>query len=484
MPQSHSLYHSGSGTTQDPYLICSIQQWQALSANSSDWSRSFKLGAHLSFSTFTAANFPFVGDSTTPFSGSLNGAGFTLSDASLTSSSAQILALFPRASGSPTIENLTISNFSLGSSNQVAALVGVQAAGGTLVIRNISVSGITLRYQSSSGNGGLVASSTGSVQIQNIAGSNIILDPTAGAWNTGGLVGNCSAQCTFTDVSLDAIRFRSPWPGFSFNRYGGLAGSVTGVTATGIRLTNLDLRGYDGAIFVGGLFGMIMASSPVAISDTAVQGSVTGTTSVGGLIGGGGSNSLSITRSKFIGNLPFNSVAITGTAGGLVGDWSTSNSAVSIETSFARVSLAQMGATASVGGLFGQISVTGTAQLSIADSYAQSTLTASTGTPSISGFGQASGATVNIQRSYAVSALTSTGTKGCTLLTTAGITTLTISDVWYDQSICTHGDTATGNHANVFGDTTTNMQPASAFPNWNNGFWVFSLNSYPRLTWE
>ena len=130
-------YQSGAGTSSDPYIICSLNQWKVLAATSSDWSKHFKLQANLDFTGLTTSTFPFVGTSGARFTGSLDGGGYKMSNLTLSSGSSQYLAIFPYTDGSVSFSNLTIENVTLTTAGSLGALVADHASG-TLGISNLT----------------------------------------------------------------------------------------------------------------------------------------------------------------------------------------------------------------------------------------------------------------------------------------------------------------------------------------------------------
>ena len=68
---------AGSGTEADPYIIITPAQWNEIN---NDLTAHYKLGADISIGTTTTS----IGTITTPFSGVLDGNGYTISDISFT----------------------------------------------------------------------------------------------------------------------------------------------------------------------------------------------------------------------------------------------------------------------------------------------------------------------------------------------------------------------------------------------------------------
>ncbi len=93
-------YGGGSGTAEDPYLIYSAEQMNAIGANMDDWDSHFKLMADIDLSGYTGTDFNIIGKDLHPaFTGVFDGNGHTISNFSYTSSKGDYKGLFRYVSG-------------------------------------------------------------------------------------------------------------------------------------------------------------------------------------------------------------------------------------------------------------------------------------------------------------------------------------------------------------------------------------------------
>jgi filamentous hemagglutinin family protein len=260
----------------------------------------------------TAGGFIPIGSNSNNFTGSFDGAGYTINSLTINRPAPGYDGLFGVSTGA--IQNVGLVGGSVTGGNTGAlvalnygsitnsyATVDVNGSGKTGGLVGINVGTITNSY--ATGNvsggtyvGGLVGRNAGSISAShatgNVSGSNYV----------GGLVGyalygdtsNSYASGVVTGVSMVGGLI-----GFSLN------GIVTGSYASG------NVSGGDR---VGGLVGQNYGfGSQGSISYSYATGVVTGTTNAGGLVGS--NNGATISNSYATGN-----VAGTSNVGGLVGD--------------------------------------------------------------------------------------------------------------------------------------------------------------------
>lgn len=88
---SASAFTHGSGTLQDPYWIESASDWSALVLYSPYWSQHFKLTANIDLSGLSSVK---VATKTIPFTGSLDGQDFTISNFTIDKTTFDYVGLF------------------------------------------------------------------------------------------------------------------------------------------------------------------------------------------------------------------------------------------------------------------------------------------------------------------------------------------------------------------------------------------------------
>lgn len=256
----------GSGTQADPYQMGSLANINWLTQNDSEWDKHYKLMSNIDLSELDLwgeNGFSPIGNSTTRFTGSFDGNGYTLSNLTIADDTNGSLGLFGEARNA-TFENITISNASIEGGN---VYLGILLGFGNIVtITSSSVSGTITGVGQAGGIAGTVWTGT-----LNRLKSEAIVNGTGG--QIGGIIGAGSS------VQLSQSYF---------------TGNVRGVSS-----------------YVGGLIGY--SSANTSVENSFSSGKIEGTNIVGGLVGGNTSNS-SITNSysisKVIGNT--NTGAITG----------------------------------------------------------------------------------------------------------------------------------------------------------------------------
>ena len=474
-----SGYSAGTGSTADPYIICTAAQWNAIGPKPGDWSKSFKLGKNIDLSSIT---YNMIGSSANPFSGRINGNGKTISG--LTQNLSSDNGGLIRVAAGATVSDLTVSGFSIEistASHPAGFFVG--EATGPLVFSNVRVASSTfLRTDTATSYaGGLVGDSSSSIQVNTATIQSVDLFASSIAGVHGGVVGRADTLIA-TDVTITGLRT------FDGTFYPLDTGGVAGVILNSLNLnraviTSSSLRANS---LAGGLVGSFSAGSGI-IQNSQVSNMtlLRGFTGVGGIVGGhvatvniqncgvstniiGGSNthggglvgvsngSLSIDSSYYVGALSGNAST---NLGGLLGIQAVAGS-ISISNSYARGSVTATiagGNTANLGGLIGQLNAGGGDALTVTNSYAANTVTSAPA--AASGFGCGVGSALS------------------------GTTTFAAS--FYD-TICTHAGYTGGAIANFTAQATVSMQTPATFTGagWSTSFWTLPASSYPKVFWE
>lgn len=287
-PPVGAQYGGGTGGSDDPYLIYTTEQMNAIGANQNDWDKHFKLMADIDLSQYAGKTFNIIGTGdNSAFRGIFDGNGKTISR--FTSTKRDYTGLFGYIKDSNAeIKNLGLRNPNVnaeGGSN-VGSLVGYLDEGN---ITNCYVEGG--RVEGKKDIGGLVG--------YNIAGEIkgcYTTNRVSGDDEIGGLVGyhrgiidNCYAAGT---VSGD--------------RY---IGGLVGRNNSGL-ITNSTTS--DGVSGEGSYIGALVGNNSGTVANCSAWGDVLGGRTVGGLVG---TNSGTITCSYANG-----SVSAESYAGGLVGN--------------------------------------------------------------------------------------------------------------------------------------------------------------------
>ena len=90
---AQAKYGGGTGEPNDPYLICTAEQMNAIGAEPNDWDKHFKLVANVDLSAYTETDFNIIGD-WRPFTGVFDGNGHTVSNFRCISTEPGYLGLF------------------------------------------------------------------------------------------------------------------------------------------------------------------------------------------------------------------------------------------------------------------------------------------------------------------------------------------------------------------------------------------------------
>ncbi len=210
---------------------------------------------------WSGQGFASVGDASTPFTGSFDGAGHTINSLVIDTPSADAVGLFGVVQGG-SIRNVTLTSADVAGNLDVGQLVGINDGG---IISQAHVNGTT-----------------------------------AGTSRIGGLIGRAIGDSTVSDSSSTGT------VNDTGSRAGGLIGENNSATSSINR--SFSTSTVNGTTQVGGLVGYQVGD----IFDAYARGDVNGTTEAGGLIGriDGGTVSRVYSRGRVSG---------TGSLGGLVG---------------------------------------------------------------------------------------------------------------------------------------------------------------------
>ncbi len=289
---AQAQYGGGSGTAEDPYLIYTAEQMNAIGAN---LRKHFKLMADIDLSSYTGTDFNLIGTWDNAFWGVFDGNDHTILNFSYKYRvDRDATALFSGVGPWGRIKDLALigPNVDAGAGENVGALAGhnmgtitgCYAHGGSVSGRNYvgglvgdnvgtiincyftgSVSGDKAGYSASRYVGGLVGFCGGT--ITNCYATAVV----TGDEQVGGLAGNGS---TITESYASGSVSGSGY-------VGGLAGYGGGTMTNCYSLASVS--GYE---WVGGLVGLNGGTYSVStITNCYASGTVTGTKNVGGLVG-------------------------------------------------------------------------------------------------------------------------------------------------------------------------------------------------------
>ncbi|RLM53518.1 PGF-pre-PGF domain-containing protein [Halobellus sp. Atlit-31R] len=303
-PPSGLLYAGGNGTVTSPYQI---ETWQHLDAVRQNLGANFTLVADLNASTAgydtvasASANgdrgFEPIGNQTTPFTGSFDGNGSTISDLFIDRENANYVGLFGRINDGR-IENVSVENVTIVGSTFVGGLVGLN-----------DNSEVTASYATGNVSASSASSIVGGLVGQNQNGATVRESYATGAVNgsdrVGGLVGlndNSEVTVSYATGNLSGSEY-----------VGGLVGDNNGGEVT----VSYATGDVDGSEFVGGLVGQ--NQNGATISESYAVGAVNGST-VGGLVGSNAAtvsnsywNTKTTNQESSAGGIPLTTAQMTG----------------------------------------------------------------------------------------------------------------------------------------------------------------------------
>ncbi|MBN1509992.1 MAG: hypothetical protein JW955_24315 [Sedimentisphaerales bacterium] len=296
---AQAKYAGGSGTAEDPYLIGTAEQMNAIGLSPEDWAKCFRLVADIDMNDLEGAAVHLIGR----FQGVFDGDGHTI--ANLTYAITDVnsppeidfvayFGLFCMVCGpNAVIEDLGLVKPDLRPVSTcstrvetVGALIGTLYSGsvrncfveGGQVLGDKTIGGLvgessgtvsecwsTAEVSGQSGIGGLVGKCRGQAEVLRSHAASWVADTT----NIGGLVGTCGKDCKidgcFTAGTVSGGR-----------RTGGLVGYLEGSVS----------RSYSTAFVAGGVeLGGLVGFNGGLIDTSWAGGYVTGGRVVGGLVG-------------------------------------------------------------------------------------------------------------------------------------------------------------------------------------------------------
>lgn len=279
---AYAQYGGGTGEPNNPYLIYTANQMNAIGTEPNDWDKHFKLMADIDLSIYSGADFNIIGvyrgwSDSKPFNGVFDGNGKRISNFNYTSTERNYIGLFGYVDGfTAEIKDLGLidPNVDAGTGSTVGSLAGLVEKG---FITNCYADGCTVLGLSDVGGlvgrNGSVFDMRNSTTITNCSTTGTV----SGLQNIGGLVGGNEGGIIINCTSSAGVGKTTLLGGIT--QVGGLVGSNLGTIvncyATG------DIAGYD---TTGGLVGE-NGGPPGIITNCYATGSVLGYRAVGGLVG-------------------------------------------------------------------------------------------------------------------------------------------------------------------------------------------------------
>lgn len=265
----HAQYSgSGSGTTDDPYLIFNETQLSQMANFLGQEGVVFRLMKNLDLTNWIAENSPSqgwlpIGVESSPFKGVLLGEGHTISGLSITRPNTDNVGFFGYLDGA-TISNLTIEGTNITGADYTGGFVG-NSVNSSLSNCHISLSGQVTCVNYS---GGFVGRLTDGSSISNCCVEAKI---TSSGNNVGGFAGKAIGS-TIANASQSGDVTAN-------QGIGGFLGSNSGSTVSSITATGQVM----GTLFVAGVCGLNQGT--VNYTNCKHTGNINGHLAVGGILG-------------------------------------------------------------------------------------------------------------------------------------------------------------------------------------------------------
>lgn len=428
-PLTAHAFAGGSGTSGSPYQIASCADWLSIS----DLSAYYTLTASIDCSA--NGNAVIIGNSSTPFGGTLDGGRHTIT-VNINSTGSSNIGLFGYAQNA-TISKLNIAGTVTSNSSSVGMLAGTLDAS---TVDEVTSAGTV----SSSGN------------------------------NVGGLFGRSICSSTISNSSSSAnVTGSSNVGGISGRDIGGSAGfGDCGGAGYGSTITNTSSSGIVNSTTGNSVGGLIGTAYDTDISHGQASGTVHGIDQIGGLVG----YMMNFGSRKIFASQATGAVSGRYSLGGLAGEMPGGE----ISQSFATGNVSSTTGD-DMGGLVGRAVINGT--LYIRNSYARGSVSANSGgdVGSIIGYGQSFAHIIN---SYGTGTVTSAacggGLHGCG-------TPAEITNSFWDTQTTGKANACSSASCSGTGATTAQMKTKTTFTNasWNfTDVWGIDANAnngYPYL---
>ena len=194
--ESDAPFAGGAGTIENPYLICTPTQLQALGADPSNWEHKHYrvMAKRLDLSNLSGTDYNIIGSAAQPFHGSFDGNGVVVEGLEYVDSNTDYVGLFGYV-GKATILHVMVKDAKLQGRNYVGALAG-RLSGGS--VQNVFSSGDVRGNNSIGGVIGAVPSSSwlhGSYSTASVAGNTRV----------GGVVGNAQSGWVGNSFSIGNV---------------------------------------------------------------------------------------------------------------------------------------------------------------------------------------------------------------------------------------------------------------------------------------
>ena len=268
----------GDGSADAPYIIKTTEDWQTIAAavaeGNSYAGKYLKLGADIDLSSVAGSAYQPVGGVSTPFSGTLDGAGFTVKNLIVNSSSSTYYGLFGFIGANGTVKNLKVNNVRI---NSEGSYIGVVSGWNEGKIDNVNVTSSMLIVNGEMGGGITGALRAGSVNNSSFQGS------LQGNGSVAGIVGQ-SHQGKITNCDVRANVTHRLYFASSAHDAAGIVGAASATEIEGCSSTGM-IQDVDGYAAAGSLVARLIQNSKLSKSYTTMAIQATGNMTIGSTTG-------------------------------------------------------------------------------------------------------------------------------------------------------------------------------------------------------
>lgn len=277
-PEPPVFTGQGDGSADAPYIINTTEDWQTIAAavaeGESYANKYLKLGADIDLTSVSGAAYQPIGDVTTPFNGTFDGAGFTVKNLTVSSTSATYYGLFGYIGANGTVKNLKVDNVRINSEGSYIGIVSGWTEG-TIDKVNVTSSLVIVNGEMGGGitgalRGGLINKSSfqGSVQgngsVAGIAGQS-----------HQGKITNCDVRANVTHRLYFAATAHDA---------AGIVGAASASEIEGCSSTGM-IQDVDGYAAAGSLVARLIQGSKLSKSYTTMAIQATGNMTIGSTTG-------------------------------------------------------------------------------------------------------------------------------------------------------------------------------------------------------
>ena len=277
----------GAGTASNPYIIQTPAELQSIA---NDLSAYYVLGNDINMDGFS---FTPIGSTASPFFGSLDGQGYTISNLNINLPSTQYVGLFGVITAGTTIKNLKFADCTISGAANTGTLygrcIGISGVSTPFDIDNIDVERCTVTSNSNFVGG--ITGAHASAAVGTLSNCNVVscAVSSTSSHSVGGIAGTLAySQATNVTVMDCLVDDCYIW---SNNNYiGGIAGTLAHSQAQGyaIRNTVRDcVIESTSRYYVGGIAGALTYSQAQGYANENIVENcvITCATSAGGIAG-------------------------------------------------------------------------------------------------------------------------------------------------------------------------------------------------------